>query len=156
MESSDDERTVRRYDELLLEDDFLIPSPKTSRSSVNRVAVKPPVFYRSNPSVWFRQMESQFMLAAITKSETKFHYIMSALPEDVAINIAGEEMSYDDLKSQICAMYQKNRQELIEETLGSISLEGQKPSVCFMRIQRKLRECGLSVGLQATERSGRN
>ena len=33
----------------------------------------------------------------------------------------------------------------MEEALGSISLDGQKPSVCFLRIKRKLEDCHLTV-----------
>ena len=54
---------------------------------VGRVSVKPPVFYRSNPGVWFRQMESQFVHAGITNVERKFHHILAEIPEDVAINL---------------------------------------------------------------------
>ena len=112
---------------------------------VNRVNVKAPVFYRGNPTVWFRQMESQFVVAGVTESSTKFHYIMSALPEDVAMNLASEVTGYDDLKAQILGIYQKSKQELLEDALGSVSLDGQKPSVCLLRIKRKLSECNLVV-----------
>lgn len=136
---------IRRHYEIY-DDSPVTPliSSKSERS-VNRVAIKPPVFYRSNPSVWFRQMESQFVIGGITLSTTKFHHILAALPEDVAINLPCEITDYDGLKEQICSIYQKSRQELIEEALGSVSLDGQKPSVCLMKIQRKLAECKLQV-----------
>jgi hypothetical protein len=68
---------------------------------INRVSVKPPVFYRSNPNVWFRQMESQFVLAHITDSVTKFHHILGAIPEDVAINLPTGIVTYENLKAHI-------------------------------------------------------
>ena len=125
-----------------------MPSTSVNRmpsTSVNRVSIKPPVFYRSNPSVWFRQMESQFVLANITQSTTKFHHILAALPEDVAINLPSAVTTYAKLKEQICSIYTKSRQELIEEALGNVSLDGQKPSICLLKIQRKLAECNLMV-----------
>ena len=112
---------------------------------VGRVSVKPPVFYRSNPGVWFRQMESQFVLAGITNDETKFHHILAAIPEDVAINLPMGTDNYRDIKEHICGIFQKSKQEMIEEALGMISLDGQKPSLCLMRIQRKLAECNLTL-----------
>ena len=113
--------------------------------SVGKITVKPPTFYRSNPTVWFRQLESQFALARIQNTRTKFHHVMSALPEDVAINLSLTEEDYEAIKREICHIYQKSRQELLEEALGSVSLDGQKPSVCLIRIRRKLADCNLQV-----------
>ena len=72
---------------------------------VGRVSVKAPVFYRSNPGVWFRQMESQFVLAGITNDETKFHHIIAAILEDVAINLPMGKDNYRDIKEDICGIY---------------------------------------------------
>ena len=82
--------------------------------------MKPPVFYRSNPGVWFRHMESQFVLAGITKDETKFHHILAAIPEDVAINLPMGIDNYRDIREHICGIFQKSKQEIIEEALGMI------------------------------------
>lgn len=48
--------------------------------AINRIAVKVPPFYRTNPSTWFKQVESQFVIAGINNSATKFHYIVANLP----------------------------------------------------------------------------
>ena len=40
--------------------------PESQLARVNRVTMKLPPFYRTNPFLWFRQMESQFVLAGIT------------------------------------------------------------------------------------------
>ena len=112
---------------------------------VGRVSVKPPVFYRSNPGLWFRQMKSQFVLAGITNDETKFHHILAAIPENVAINLPMGIDNYRDIKDHISGIFQKSKQETIEEALGMISFDGQKPSLCLMRIQRKLAECNLTL-----------
>ena len=34
---------------------------------------------------------------------------------------------------------------MLEEVLGMISLDGQEPSFCLMRTQRKLAECNLTL-----------
>ena len=77
---------------------------------VGRVSVKPPVFYRSNPVVWFRKMESQFFLAGKENDETKFHHILCAFPEDVAINLPMGIDNYRDIKDHICGILQKSKQ----------------------------------------------
>ena len=73
-----------------------------SSGYVGRVSVKPPVFYRSNLGVGFRQMESQFVLAGITNDETKFHHILAAVPENVATNLPMGIDHYRDIKDHIC------------------------------------------------------
>lgn len=115
---------------------------------VNRIAVKIPPFYRANPATWFRQIESQFIIGGITADITKYHYVVANLPEDVALSfldLSDEQPSYQALKQAVTTLYQKSKSELIEEALGTVSLDGQKPSLVVARIRRKLRECNLTV-----------
>jgi hypothetical protein len=130
-------------------EDAISPTATTSNEIPNseyvaRVSIKPPEFYRRNPTVWFKQIESQFALANLTRSQTKFHHVMGALPEDVACYLPDDITTYETLKEQVLQTYQKTRQELLEEALGTITLDGQKPSVCLARIKRKLADCGLT------------
>lgn len=118
-------------------------SNENNENQVSRVAIKPPPFYRHNPAVWFRQLESQFELAQITNEQTRYHHVMATLPEDVAINLNPTLNTYSGLKDLILQIYQKSKSELLEDALGSVSLDGQKPSLCVLRLQRKLQECGL-------------
>lgn len=55
-------------------------------AEANAVALKLPPFYKSNPAMWFRQVEAQFTIRnpAITEDNTKFAYLLSALPADIA------------------------------------------------------------------------
>ena len=55
--------------------------------AVNHMSVKAPPFHLKSPSTWFKQLESQFLLANITKSETKYHHVMAALPENIACDV---------------------------------------------------------------------
>ena len=75
----------------------------------------------------------------------RFHHKLAAIPEDVAINLPMGIDNCRDIKDHICGIFQESKQEMIEETLGMIALEGQKPSLCMMRIQRKLAECNLTL-----------
>ena len=93
--------------------------------------MKPPPFYRTNQIVWFRREESQFVLAGITNDRNKFHHILAAISEDVAINLT--------------QVYPKSKTELIKKALGTIFLDGPKTSVCFLRIQRKFSEFQLTT-----------
>ena len=65
------------------------------------VAVKSIVFSSKRPDVWFHQMESQFHLAKITSPKTKYHHILSALPENVMYDLPLEcNEDYETLKKQ--------------------------------------------------------
>ena len=52
---------------------------------------------------------------------------------------------YSSLNDSITQVSQKSKTELIEEALGSISVDGQKPCVCLLRTQHKLSECHLTL-----------
>ena len=88
-------------------------------------------------------MECQFVSAGSTNDTTKHHHILAAIPKDVATNQSMEIEGNSSLKDIITQVYQKSKKELIDEALGSISLDGQKRSVCLLRNQRKLSESHL-------------
>ena len=90
-------------------------------------------------------MESQFVLAGVTNYETKFHLILAAIPEDVAINLPTGIPNYRDIKNHICDIFRKSKQKMIEEAPGKISLDGQKLSLCLMRFQQKLAESNFTL-----------
>ncbi|CAM1298090.1 Uncharacterised protein g2022 [Pycnogonum litorale] len=51
---------------------------------ISHFSIKVPPFYRNNVNAWFRQVESQFILANITSEKTKFYHSVANLPEDIA------------------------------------------------------------------------
>lgn len=117
-----------------------------------KISVKVAPFYRNNPRTWFRQLESQFAISGISNATTKYHYVLANLPEDVALSIidtvsdpSESEKAYDEIKSAICTLYTKSKNELIEEALGQVTLDGEKPSFVLARIKRKLKEGNLTV-----------
>ena len=85
------------------------PQPEPQHTPVNRATMKPTPFYRTNQTFWFRQMESQFVLAGITNDTIKDHHILAAIPEDVAINLPMEIEDHNNLKDSITQVYQKSK-----------------------------------------------
>jgi len=85
------------------EDDEATSSNKQPQfETINYVSVKAPPFYQKNPDVWFLQMESQFQLANITNSKTKYNHVLSSLPEDIACNLSiTASTTYEDLKEDV-------------------------------------------------------
>jgi len=109
------------------------------------VSVKAPPFYRQSPSMWFRQLESQFAIAHVTKSETKFHHVLSALPEDVAINLELDESAdYDKLKEAIINSMKANKHQLIDQALSALELGDKRPSQLVAEIRRRFREVNIT------------
>ena len=86
-------------------------------------------------------MKSQFALANITKSETKYH-----LPEDVAMNIDLDcEKKYKVLKEAVLASLKPNQHELIDQALRGIELGDKRPTQMVGEIRRRFSDIGLEV-----------
>ena len=56
-------------------------------TTVFAAAVKLPSFYQANAQFWFDSAESQFRLKSIKDETTMFDYVMSSLPEEVAMEV---------------------------------------------------------------------
>ncbi|XP_075163114.1 uncharacterized protein LOC142235741 [Haematobia irritans] len=71
------------------------PSPEQGNKSTNpisltaghqemaRVSVKIPPFWRSNPALWFKQVESQFITSGIVSDSTKFHTVVGSIDASI-------------------------------------------------------------------------
>lgn len=46
------------------------------------VSLKLPMFWTSQPQVWFQQAEAQFHIRRITADDTKYYYVVSALDQE--------------------------------------------------------------------------
>ncbi|BHF66082.1 hypothetical protein SprV_0200909600 [Sparganum proliferum] len=88
-----------------------------------------PSVWLGDIALWLRTVESRFALRQITREDTKFHYVVAALPMDIAtyprniIDCPPTEAPYTALKealiSRISLSTQKRLQRLIsEEDLG--------------------------------------
>ena len=100
--------------------------------------MKPPPFYLTKPTVWFRQKDSKFVLAGISNDTTKYHHILAAIPDDVATNLPMKIEDYSSHKDSVTQVNQESKTELNEEALRTISLDGQNPTVCLLRISASL------------------
>ncbi|KAG8196267.1 hypothetical protein JTE90_023822 [Oedothorax gibbosus] len=112
-------------------------------AAITHVAVKAPPFWRGNPEIWFRQMESQFVLAGITVELTKFHYVVSALqPEELAIvgdlvmNIPVEN-PYTSIRDRLCNQYADTKEEQLRDLISGMQLGDKKPSRLLLEMKGK-------------------
>ena len=112
--------------------------------SLAHVSIKAPPFYHKSPSIWFKQLESQFHLAKITNDLTKYHHVLSVLPENIVCNLTLDEaQGYKKLKKDVIDNLTANKHQLIDEALNTISLGDMRPSIFVNELKRKFSEIGL-------------
>ena len=113
---------------------------------VNAVLVRPPEFSEAAAAVWFRVLETQFKIARITTSGTKFIQATSALPMSVLENIPAnviESENYDELKESVISFHESTKPELFEQLISSKAMTG-RPSVYLREIQKVASQVGAS------------
>lgn len=113
-------------------------------SSVDAVQI--PLYNRADPALWFVMCESTFALAtpkAISESVTKYNYIVSHLPPDVASIIRDILMQpdatdpYGVLKKELIARSGESSQQEIRQLLSGEELGNRKPSDLLRSMKRR-------------------
>lgn len=101
---------------------------------IGRVAVKAPPFWKDNPALWFRQLESQFIMNGITVSETQYHIAVAALDtavinqvSDIIMNPPAVRM-YETLKLRLQERFAESEERRFKKLISSIELGDKKPS----------------------------
>ena len=107
------------------------PSEVTNEGTVNKVAVKPPMFMESNVVAWFVIMDAQFNIAQITTSTTKFYHVLAALPPEIVGRLPQDILKtndYDKLKDAVISTYEKSKPEMLDKLMSSTVMTG-RPSI---------------------------
>lgn len=110
---------------------------------VARVAVRAPPFWKENPALWFRQLESQFFMNNIVSSETKYHIAVAALDtsvinqvSDVVMNPPPAAQMYETLKNRLQERFTESEERRFKRLLNNIELGDKRPS----HLWREMRE----------------
>lgn len=110
--------------------DGSIPAP----AAISRVAVKVPPFWRTDPLLWFKQMESQFIMAGVSQDSTKFHTVVASIESnilekvhEIIINPPAENM-YETLKDKPVSCFTDSEEKRLKKLLTNIELGDKKPS----------------------------
>lgn len=103
---------------------------------------KIPVFWKSDPELWFCRIEASFSRANITNTVTKFEIIIPCLEFDVLKQVADivkhpSSTPYEDLKKRLIATYAESETRRIQRLLEGKTLGEDKPSH-FLRSMRQL------------------
>nr|XP_015907403.1 uncharacterized protein LOC107439351 [Parasteatoda tepidariorum] len=109
-------------------------------------AVQIPVYNRSDPALWFIMCESTVRLASskpITKSITKYNYLVSQLSPEIASIVRDILMNpdatdpYNKLKTELIVRSGESSQQEIRQLLSSEELGNRKPSELLRIMKRR-------------------
>lgn len=109
-------------------------SNSSVQMQISRVAVKAPPFWRADPLLWFKQMESQFLMAGVTQDATKFHTVVASIESnilekaaEIIVNPPSENM-YDTLKNKLISSFTDSEEKRLKKLLTNVELADKKPS----------------------------
>ncbi|XP_067204436.1 uncharacterized protein [Linepithema humile] len=117
--------------------------PGADAAQIGRVSVRVPPFWPEEPELWFAQLESQFLLSAVTSDSTKYAYAISQIEtkyikeiKDVITNppTCGK---YEAVKRALIQRLSDSQEHRIRQLLEREELGDRKPSQ-FLRHLRTL------------------
>lgn len=119
-----------------------MPVPEGATYSV---AVKLPQFWPNDPRVWFVQVESEFAIRRVTSQETKYAYVVSALPPETALEVRDillkspkGDTPYDTLKAELIKRTSASEQRRLHQLLTAEELGDRTPSQLLRRMRQLL------------------
>ncbi|GBM73780.1 hypothetical protein AVEN_85176-1 [Araneus ventricosus] len=110
-------------------------------------AVQIPVYNRSDSALWLIMCESTFKLTVpkpITESVTKFNYVVSHLPPEVATD------PYTHLKTELINRSGESSQQEIRQLLSGEELGTRKPSELLRNMKRRAETLKVYVRIVST------
>ncbi|GFT85936.1 uncharacterized protein NPIL_77711 [Nephila pilipes] len=110
-------------------------------TEINRVAFKPPIFWRNKPKLWFLQLEAQFANSGISQVATKYNIVVAALDENVldfVVDILSnppENEKYDTLKKALLNRLTDTEESRLKKLLTDLELGDKRPSDLLRRMK---------------------
>ncbi|XP_065354469.1 uncharacterized protein LOC135948944 [Calliphora vicina] len=127
----------------LSEEEFV--SPPTSPSlEISRVSVKIPPFWKTNPKLWFSQIESHFFNSGISQDATKYHALVGSVESDILnavshiIENPPTQNMYGTLKSALLNEFQDSEEKRLQKLLENIQLGDKRPSTLLREMRQLL------------------
>ncbi|XP_054729302.1 uncharacterized protein LOC129238289 [Anastrepha obliqua] len=110
---------------------------------VARLSIKPPPFWKSDPRLWFAQVEAQFARAGISTDETKYFTVVAEI-DSVVLAHASDIISappsfgkYDALKPRLIGEFDGSNEKRLRRLVESCEL-GQKKPTSLLREMKDL------------------
>ncbi|CAI6367886.1 unnamed protein product [Macrosiphum euphorbiae] len=111
-------------------------------ATVNRVTVKVPPFWKSDPAIWFAQVEAQFHLGGITNDLTKYNHIVGAVDTEILSQVSDiiqkppDTDRYNTLKNRLIELFTDSQESKLRRLLGDMRLGDKRPSMLLNEMQR--------------------
>lgn len=105
-----------------------------SAQGLNRVSIKFPPFWKSDPELWFMQIEAQFQIAKVTTDETKFFHVVGSVDSQVLTQVADlvktppPKDKYATLRKRLIEQFGQSADEKLSRLLQGFELGDRKPS----------------------------
>ncbi|KAM7300903.1 tetraspanin-6 [Ixodes scapularis] len=121
-------------------------SPAEDETAVSTLQVRLPPFWAKNPRAWFAQVEAQFHLKRINAQLSRYYYIVSALPPEIAdqfddvLAATPPADAYDHLKATILRRKTESTSSRLQRLLTTEELGDQRPSQLLHRMRQLLGE----------------
>ncbi|XP_037927974.1 uncharacterized protein LOC119662429 [Teleopsis dalmanni] len=124
------------------EEDFF-PAEGESRTDkeVYRVSVKPMMFSREHPDLFFLQMEAQFRNAGITKDDTMFDHVVASLEPKYlecivdVIRDPPKVLKYETLKKRLIYEFTESEHKRLRKLLTELELGDMKPTQLLKKMK---------------------
>lgn len=109
-------------------------SDNTNDNRVEKISIKPPPFWKTNPIVWFCQIEAQFAAQGVTRESSKYNYAVAAIDSEVLNQVCDilinppENDRYKVLKARLLERYSDSETTRFKKLLNDLELGDKRPS----------------------------
>lgn len=109
---------------------------------VSAVSLRLPPYWDRNPSVWFMQAESQFVLSGVRTEQRKYHLVVSALSPAAAEEVADllsappSTTPYSTLKAALLERTTASQRSRFQQLLSTEELGDRRPSQLLRRMRQ--------------------
>ncbi|GBM72929.1 hypothetical protein AVEN_68505-1 [Araneus ventricosus] len=116
-------------------------SKSVSHSEVSRIAVRVPPFCRENPTIWFSQLESQFITSGIVQDSTKCHTVVASVETEILSQVSDVITSppnnnmYKTLKERLINIFSDSEERRLKKLLQDVELGDKRPSMLLRQMQ---------------------
>ncbi|XP_073821292.1 uncharacterized protein [Musca autumnalis] len=109
---------------------------------ISRIGVKVPPFWKTNPKLWFRQIECQFFNAGIAQDETKYHTLVGSIETNILNTVSHiienppSSNKYEVLKTAMLAEFQDSEERRLQKLLENVEMGDRKPSAVLREMRQ--------------------